>query len=285
MTGFGFAEFQNADLSLSIDVKSYNHRYRDVVVSLPPLLTQLEPRVRSLVAERCERGRVECYIRAVELEEDLRVAVDRRAAIAYRDALEKVVSELGLPDRVNLGHLVRMEGVLKTERRWNVERFWEVMIGPLSKALDGWDQSRDIEGDKTREDILGRVGRIEECVALIDSRRDEVERHVRQEVLRRFEEILGDAVEEQRVLAETAALMVRFDINEEIVRLRAHLSGFRDTVSASGAMGKRLDFVAQELGREVNTIGSKSVNLEISTAVIDAKDCLEKIREQLRNVE
>jgi uncharacterized protein (TIGR00255 family) len=285
MTGFGFAEFQDADLSISVDLKSYNHRYLDVVVSLPPLLSQLEPRVRELIASRCERGRVECYIRAAELEEDLRVAVDKRAAIAYHEALVGVIEELGLEDRVGLGHLIRMEGVVKTERRWDVERFWNVMRGPLSEALDRWDETRSGEGEKTRGDILGLVGRVEDCVATIDARRDEVAEHVRREVQRRFEEVLGDAVEEQRVLTETAALLVRFDINEEVVRLRAHLGSFRDVASASDAIGKRLDFVAQELGREINTIGSKSVNLEISTAVIEAKDCLEKIREQLRNVE
>ena len=285
MTGFGFAEFQDADLSLAVDLKSYNHRYLDVVVSLPPLLSQLEPRVRELIKSRCQRGRVECYVRAAEIEEDLRVAVDRRAAVAYYEALLSVIDELGLEDHVGLGHLIRMEGVVKTERRWDPERFWSAMIGPLGDALGRWDDTRQVEGEETGRDILGLIERVEGCVATIDARRDEVEAHVRREVRRRFEEVLGDSMEEQRVLTETAALLVRFDINEEVMRLRAHLAAFREIASAPGAVGKRLDFLAQELGREINTIGSKSVNLEISTAVIEAKDCLEKIREQLRNVE
>ncbi len=285
MTGFGYAESQNERMSVTIEVKSYNHRYLDVFVSLPPYLAALEPNVRARVAERAERGRVEIGVRLTELADDVRVLVDRRAAAAYKEALETLSSELGLREKVNLSHLLRLEGVVKADRVRDMDAYWKTIDQPLSKALDSWEAARVTEGAVLERDLASAIAAVEAEVAVIASRRGVIESSIKEDLRKRFAEMLAGEVDENRVYTETAVMLVRFDINEEIVRLGAHLASFRAEMAGRTGMGKKLDFVAQELNREVNTIGSKSIDLEVSSAVIRAKDAVERIREQLRNIE
>jgi uncharacterized protein (TIGR00255 family) len=285
MTGFGYAESQNERMSITVEVKSYNHRYLDIFVSLPPYLNALEPELRARVSERAGRGRVEVGVRLTELADDVRVLVDRRAAAAYKEALETLVAELGLKDTVGLSHLLRLEGVVKADRVRDIEGYSRAIGEPLGRALGAWDASRTTEGAALERDLASAIASIEAEVAVIASRRGHIETSIKEDLRRRFAEVMAGEIDENRVYAETAVMLVRFDINEEIVRLGAHLASFRAAAAESTGMGKKLDFVAQELNREINTIGSKSIDLDVSSAVIRAKDAIERIREQLRNIE
>ncbi len=285
MTGFGYAESQNERMSITVEVKSYNNRYLDIFVSLPPYLNALEPQLRSRVAERAQRGRVEVSVRLTELADDVRVLVDRRAAAAYKGALETLAAELGLREAVGLSHLLRLEGVVKADRVRDMEAYSRAIAEPLDRALAAWDATRAAEGAALERDLASMTAVIEEEVGLIASRRGRIEAAIKEDLRRRFAEVMAGEVDENRVYAETAVMLVRFDINEEIVRLGAHLASFRSAAGQQTGMGKKLDFIAQELNREVNTIGSKSIDLEVSSAVIRAKDAIERIREQLRNIE
>jgi len=182
-------------------------------------------------------------------------------------------------------HLLGLEGVLKTESRKDPETLWAMVFPLLEKVFAEYDRSRCLEGRKTEEDIRRCADDIRERIALIEAKVPEIEVKIREGLREKFHELLGEGIDESRILAETAVLLVKFDINEEVQRLKAHLESLRDAVGREGQHGKRLDFVCQEIGREINTIGSKSVDLEIDQAVIDVKDRLEKMREQLRNVE
>jgi uncharacterized protein (TIGR00255 family) len=268
-----------------VEVKSYNHRFLDVFVNLPPYLAALEPNVRARAAERAERGRVEIGVRLTELADDVRVLVDHRAAAAYKEALETLALELGLKEKVGLSHLLRLEGIVKADRVRDVDAYWKAIDEPLTRALDAWDAARVTEGAALERDLVSAISAIEAEVAVIASRRGAIESSIKEDLRKRFAEVLAGEVDENRVYTETAVMLVRFDINEEIVRLGAHLASFRSEMTLATGMGKKLDFVAQELNREVNTIGSKSIDLEVSSAVIRAKDAVERIREQLRNVE
>ena len=285
MTGFGYAESQNERMSIAVEVKSYNHRYLDIFVSLPPYLGALEPDLRAQVAQRAERGRVEVGVRLTELADDVRVLVDRKAASAYKEALETLVAELGLRDTVGLSDLLRLEGVVKADRVRDMESYRRAIGEPLGRALAAWDATRAVEARALEQDLALTVAGIEAEVAVVASRREHIEASIKEDLRRRFAEVMAGEVDEARVYAETAVMLVRFDINEEIVRLRAHLEAFRAGMGAGTAIGKKLDFIAQELNREVNTIGSKSIDLEVSSAVIRAKDAIERIREQIRNIE
>lgn len=285
MTGYGYAERSDDRLHATVEVKSVNNRYLDVNVSLPGSLSPLEPEVRERVGAVAARGRVDVYVRLRELQEDLAVYVDRSALAGYAGALEELRAAAGVDDPVRLEHLLAFEGIIKSERAVDRDRYWDLVRPLLDEALDAFTATRRAEGERLESDIGTQLSRVEAALSAVREHAGEIETGVRRNLTDRFREVVGDAVEEGRMLAEVAVQLTRFSINEEIVRLAAHLESFRLAMSAAGPLGKKLDFVCQEMHREINTIGSKSVVLAVSEQVVEAKDALENVREQLRNVE
>lgn len=285
MTGYGYAERSDDRVHATVEVKSVNNRYLDVNVSLPGSLSPLEPEVRERVGAAATRGRVDVFVRLRELQEDLAVYVDRSALAGYAGALEELRAQAGIDEPVRLEHLLAFEGVIKSERAVDRDRYWDLVRPLLDEALEAFAATRRTEGGRLETDIGTQLSRVEAALAAVREHAAEIEAGVRRNLADRFREVVGDAVEEGRMLAEVAAQLTRFSINEEIVRLAAHLDSFRSAMSASGALGKKLDFLCQEMHREINTIGSKSIVLAISEQVVEAKDALENVREQLRNVE
>jgi uncharacterized protein (TIGR00255 family) len=178
-----------------------------------------------------------------------------------------------------------LEGVLKTVSRKDPEALWALVTPLMDKVFTEFNASRAAEGKKTEQDIRRCASDIRDRIALIEAKVPEIETRIKTGLRERFQELLGDGVDESRILAETAVQLMRGDINEEVQRTKAHLESLQEALGMSGPQGKRLDFVCQEIGREINTIGSKSMLIEIDQAVIAVKDSLEKIREQIRNVE
>jgi uncharacterized protein (TIGR00255 family) len=285
MTGYGHSEYKDEKKQVVVELKSYNHRYLDIFVSVPSYLGPLEPRIREFVASRIERGKVEVYLKLREYEEELTVYVDRQAARNYLAELKGLKKATGVRGKPRLSHLLRMEGVLKTEKEVDVESLWQVVEPLLEKSFQEFDTSRQVEGEKTEKDILSHMDAIETGLAAIEEKSDYLEEKIQDDLRERFQQLLGEGVDENRVYSETAVLLVRYNINEELQRIKSHLSRFRTLASEERVVGKKLDFVAQELNREINTIGSKSVLVEINQTVIDIKNSIEKVREQLRNVE
>lgn len=285
MTGYGYSERLEGDSVVSAEIKSYNHRYLDINVYVPPSLTAIEPRIRETVGGRVARGRVEVYVKARGVAERSRVVLDRANLEAYLDALGQVREAAGLEDRIELSDLLGLEGVLRLERTADVDTLWSALAPVLDGAIEQLDAARRSEGDSTRRDILAQLDRIEAAVRVIKRHAPQLEERIKSQIRERFEEVAPEHVDENRIYAETAVLLVKYSINEEIVRLDAHLASMRDLADATESAGKRLDFISQEVNREINTIGSKSIVTEVNQAVIEAKDSLENIREQLRNVE
>jgi uncharacterized protein (TIGR00255 family) len=285
MTGFGYAEYRAESLEITAEVKSYNNRYLDVYVNLPPFLSPMEPTVREFVTPWVYRGRVEVYLRVHDRESEVSVNVDKPSLLAYRDALQEVVGLLGTNEEVRLSHVVRLEGVMEVSRSRDAEEYWELTRPTLEKALTEFDASRAREGESTRTDILQQLERIRTVAEELEGRAPELEKAIRENVRERFREVLAERADEDRVYSEIASLLLKHSVNEELVRLRAHIDSFDETVTAGGALGKKLDFLCQELNREVNTIASKSFAADVNRRVVEAKDAVENIREQLRNVE
>ena len=285
MTGFGYAEYRAENLEITAEVKSYNNRYLDIFVNLPSFLSPLEPSVREFVAPWLLRGRVEIYLRVHDRESDVSVNIDRPTLGAYRDALREMSEILGSGEEVRLSHVMRLEGIMEVNRGRDIEDYWELVRPTLEEALAEFDASRVREGESTRDDVLSQLTRIREVVDELEGRAPELDAALRQNVKERFNEVLGEQANEDRVYAEIASLLIKHSINEELVRLRAHLKSFEETISAEGAVGKKLDFFCQELNREVNTVASKSFASDVNRRVVEAKDAVENIREQLRNVE
>ena len=284
MTGFGYYEYQNDESYALIDLKSYNNRYLDLQVNLPPHLSPLEPRLREFLSSRINRGRVEVYMKLI-IDEQIDLLVDTESARSFTAVLQQLIDEAGINDQVRLSHLLRMEGILKPRRKIDVGVYWEI-IGPhLKMAFEEFERYRINEGEKIEKDILEQLDRIEEGVRVIDENREKLKEIIVNGLRERFVELLGEGVDENRVYSEAAIFLMKFDVNEEIVRMNAHVKEFRETLKSDGGVGKRLDFICQELNREINTIGSKSMQLEIHSTVITVKEAIERIREQLRNVE
>jgi uncharacterized protein (TIGR00255 family) len=285
MTGFGHAECEADGLFASVDIRSYNNRFLELSVQLPSYLSVLEPRVRELLAGRVERGKVEVLVRITEYAERGSIVVDEPLAASYVRAMRELAELLGNGETPHLAHLVRMEGVFKLRKDREEDRYWGPVRSLVEQALVGFEEARVREGAHTEADILEQLGAIERELDAIALLAPALETRIREGLRARLAELVGDRYEESRLLTETAQMLSRFDINEELKRMRAHVDAFRRATSSGEPCGRMLDFVCQELHREINTIGSKSVMLEVDQASLRTKDALEKIREQVRNVE
>ena len=285
MTGYGHAEREDDSVQAGVEIRSVNNRFLDVNVSLPAILSPLEARVREVVGGRVRRGRVDVSIRIRDLAEAPEVTVDRPALDGYLRAIDELRAAAKLDEPVRLAHLIALDGVLRSERVQDREHYWATVEPLLEEALTGLVETRRLEGARLESDIAAQLARVKLAVDEIERHEGEIDLQIRANLKDRFRDVVGDRVEESRMLAEVAVQLTRFSINEEIVRLRAHLSSFEQASSGDEPVGKRLDFVCQELHREINTTGSKSIVLAVSEQVVEAKDALENIREQLRNVE
>jgi len=285
MTGFGHGESRDPGLQMVLEIRSYNNRFLELSINLPYSFKQLEPRIREFLSARIQRGKVEFYLSVIELEEGTEVLIDQGRVRAYMDALQQLRRATGIREKPSLAHLIGLDGVLKAVSRKDPDASWASLAPLLEKVFAEFEKSRVMEGAKTAADLGRLASEIGGKITVIEGRIPTIETKIKESLRERFRELLDEGIDESRILAETAVQLVRFDINEEVQRMKAHLESLVDALGQPGPQGKRLDFICQELGREINTIGSKSVTLEIDQAVIAVKDTLEKVREQLRNVE
>ncbi|HUX40913.1 MAG TPA: YicC/YloC family endoribonuclease [Rectinemataceae bacterium] len=285
MTGFGHKEFSTGLLQGSLEIKSWNNRYLDISVSGPAWLSVLEPKIRDYVAGRVTHGKIEIGLRARSLDVPVRASVDAEAARAVSQALRELAQAAGISEGPRLSDIVAVEGILGFERELDAEAAWREISTVLDSVFRSFDASRIAEGAELERDILASLSRIESGRESIAAQAPSLEESLRKQVRERFAELLGSAIDESRVLAEVASLLMKYTINEEIVRLGAHLVSFRRILAEQATPAKKLDFLCQEMNREVNTIGSKSTLLSVSESVVELKDALENIREQLRNIE
>lgn len=285
MTGFGYTEYQDTEIQTSVLLKSYNNKYLDIFVNLPSSISGLEPEIRDFLSNRVERGRVEVSVKFKELNEDVTVLLDESMARSYIEALGGLADLAGLEREKLLPGILQIEGILKSQRNRDTDYFWSILEPRLEEAFSQYEASRIKEGASARADVEASAAVIRGRLTEIVAHAGELEARIKATLRDRFEEVLGNEIDENRILTETAVMLVKYDINEEIVRLTAHLDSLEESLRGPEAVGKKLDFICQELNREINTIGSKSVILEVNQAVIEMKDAVEKMREQLRNVE
>ena len=288
MTGYGRASATGAGKKVTVEIKSVNHRYSEVVVRLPKNLLPLEERIRGRILERISRGRVDCYLSVEEAgPKKMAVKVDKNLAAAYYKALREMLQELAMPPDVKLEHFLALPGVFAVEEpEEDLEELWPAVEQALAGALTALTEMRQTEGARLQSDILGRVDRLERLNQEIESRAPAVVEEYRERLQQRVLELVpGDAVEPARLAAEAVLFAERSSIAEEIVRIASHLHQLRLTGAQDGPVGRKLDFLVQELNREINTIAQKSSDLRISQLVVEVKSELEKIREQVQNVE
>lgn len=285
MTGFASVERNGTERDLVIEIRSVNNRYLEVYSNVPTFLADLEPEIKSLVGTVAARGKVEVTIRLREHQEDVVVYVDQRAVEAAREALDEIRRHAKLEGEPSYSDILSFDGVIHSERRHDTSGYQDELLDTLREALRRWDATRVREGEATRVDVQRHVDRIDECVRVFAEHGPKAEKFIFQTVRDKFRDLLGDETEEQRVYTEAAALVLRHAINEEVARLSSHVDALKELLSAPHPTGKRLDFICQEMNREINTTGSKTVLPEVQAAVVEAKDAVESIREQIRNIE
>lgn len=287
MTGYGTAEHKDSSFHISVDIKSYNNRYFDLYIKSPSYLSVLEQKIKKIVSDFVKRGKVELYINILEIIEDFNIILDEKLAKGYANALQGLMDAVELDDKIRLSHLLRMDGIFKTETSRDIESIWKNLEPVIYRALEGFDLSRVNEGKATQENVDYLISLVEKDVLEIEKYVPRIEEKIKETMLKKFTELIENEtdIDSTRIMSETALLLVKFDINEEIVRMKSHIKHFHEIVAEEDLVGKKLDFVCQELNREINTIGSKNILVELDKLVISVKDSLEKIREQIRNVE
>ena len=284
MTGFARREIDTPLIKGSLTIKSYNNRYLEISTYLPPYLAMLESRIRDAVAGTVIHGKVEIALRIREVSDPPRVLVDASAASEVATALRAAAKAAGIGEPIRISDILAFDGVITFERNVDADAAWETLMGPVSGCLADFDEERKREGLATRDDIERKLEVIADSVQVVEAGAPDIEAAIRGNLARRFQEVLGSSVDENRVLQEVASYLARHTINEEIVRLRSHVAAFRSAMDEPGC-GKKLDFLCQELNREANTIGSKNILARIGEAVVSLKDAIENVREQIRNIE
>jgi uncharacterized protein (TIGR00255 family) len=285
MTGFGHGEFADGGISISVEVKGYNNRYLDINVNLPSSLGGFEAACRERITRMADRGRVDVYVRYHNAEEMPVIRFSPTTVKAVSEGLRELAHAAGISAEVRLDHLMRLDGVVSVERPEADDRLEGALLDALEKALEAFDQARVREGEAMYRDIMENIEALRIAREEIAGHAPFVEQQIRTNLKERFVELLGEDADLSRAYAETAVQLTKATISEELVRMEAHLEAFRTIAGQRGSIGKKLDFLSQELNREINTIGSKNNLTEIGALVVDAKDRIEKVREQLRNVE
>ena len=285
MTGYSYVETSTETSTVSVEIKSVNSRFLDLTINLPPYLNQLESSFRAIISEKVVRGKIDVYIRVKENESDIEIAADTNAAKAYLDAIKKIADATGYSSDIPLSLIISQPGVLNTNQNYDVEKYGQMISPVLKEALDKFCADRKREGENLKKDLLSKLSKLEECAAFFKEWQPKMESNFKEQITAKFKELLADQVDENRIMTETAAMLVKYTINEEIVRLHSHLAAMKIEIENNPAPGKKLDFLCQEANREINTIGSKNQFAEVGAMVIASKDSLENIREQAKNVE
>lgn len=288
MTGFGRAQGSFERFNITAEIKSVNHRYFEFSAKLPRNYMFLEDKIKARVASRVARGKVECFITIENIAEDgVVVCVNEPLAKGYLNAISLLSENYGLNNDVTASSVARFPDVLSVEKTpVDEDELLNSVLTVLDGALDSFLEMRAVEGEKLKADVLSRADLIIDNVTYIESRSPETVKEYSEKLLLRMKEVLGDTkIDENRILTEAAIYADKIAVAEETVRLRSHIDQLHTMLESKEAIGRKLDFLVQEINREANTIGSKAQDVDIAKRVIDIKAEVEKIREQIQNIE
>lgn len=288
MTGFGRSEKVLNGRDITVEIRSLNHRYYEFSARLPRNMGYLEEKLKSALGGRIFRGKTEVSVTVVNIEEsDSVIEVNLKTAEGYLSALRKANEELGLTDDITLSRLSKFPDIFTVYKASaDEDEIWNDVRLTAEEALDSFISMRETEGSRIKDDFKGRINYIEELVEIIEERSPQVNENYRERLYAKLKEILDDKnIDESRILTETALFADKTAVDEETVRLRSHIDQFRSLLELDEPVGRKLDFLIQEFNREVNTIGSKAQDAEITKIVVELKSEIEKVREQVQNVE
>lgn len=288
MTGYGRGEAASEQLSVTVELKSVNHRFFECSVRAPRQFAFLEDKLKSYIQSRVSRGKIDVLISCdfTNAESD-KIEINEGYTAEYISALKSLVKRFKVKDDISALGIAKNPDVFNiTKQRLDDDSIWAVVYPALECAVDAFIIARETEGKRMADDVLSRVDTILNMVAVVEERSPKTVQEYRERIEKKIHELLGDAsIDEQRLITETAIFADRVAVNEETVRLRSHIAHFSEMLNNGGVVGKKLDFTVQEMNRETNTIGSKCQDVEISHIVVEIKSEIEKIREQIQNIE
>lgn len=288
MTGFGRCEAVTAEYKISVEMKAVNHRYLDLNIKMPKKFNYFEAGIRNLLKTYIQRGKVDVFINYEDYtEEKLCLKYNSALAAEYVGYCKKMAKQFGIADDMRVSVLARMPEVLTMEQvPEDEEQMWKQLSEAIGEAAGMFVDSRIAEGEKLKEDLLGKLEHMLELVDFIEDRSPQVVGEYRARLEEKVKELLaGTAVDEGRIATEVTIFADKICVDEETVRLRSHIDATKKELEAGGSVGRKLDFIAQEMNREANTILSKANDLAVSDKAIALKTEIEKVREQIQNIE
>ncbi len=288
MTGFGRATAESQGYFITVELKSVNHRYFDFNCRLPRQYGFAEEKLKSYINSRVARGKIDCFLGVEALKtDDAEVLVNHTLAGAYVQALKELSDTYALQADFGASAIARFPDVLALKRSDEDEELLWSLIEPVAKeAVDKFIAMREVEGEKMRRDVDARAGFILDCVSFIEKRSPETVKEYNDKLIARVHELIGDVtLDESRIIQEVAIYADKVAVAEETVRLRSHIAQLKSFLNSEEAIGRKMDFLVQEINREANTIGSKASDVEIARKVVEIKAEVEKIREQIQNIE
>ncbi|MHC1721283.1 MAG: YicC/YloC family endoribonuclease [Clostridiaceae bacterium] len=288
MTGYGRGSIELEGRSYTIEIKSVNHRYCDLSIKIPKSLLSLEDRIRKTVQSKINRGKTDLFLTQNLFDKkDTAAYLNKSLADSYFACLTELKNRYNMRDEVSLSLIARLPEVITTKQEEeDAEEIWNSISIPLNTAIDQLIQMREKEGLKLKEDIIEKCKGIEEMVTVIGDKSTFIVDEYLKKMKQRLDDLIREyKVDENRLAMEVAILADKASIDEEIVRLKSHLVQVKETMEIDEPIGRKLDFIIQEMNRETNTIASKASNLDIINIVLNMKNEIEKIREQVQNIE
>lgn len=288
MTGFGRSEYTTQQRKIVVELKAVNHRYCDISIKMPKKLSFFEAGIRSTLKKYIGRGKVDVYISCEDYAQN-KTCVKYNQALAkeYMDALSQMAEDFHLESDIKVSSLSRYPEVLiLEEQNIDEEELWMDLEQTIEEAASKFVEARILEGSHLKEDLQGKLIHMEECVEFVEERSPKILKEYREKLTQKVKELLGDTRLDESILATEITIFAdKICVDEETVRLRSHIKNMLSTLNEAENVGRKLDFIAQEMNREANTILSKANDLELSNCAIDLKTEIEKVREQIQNIE
>lgn len=288
MTGFGRSEIVKGNRKISVEIKSVNHRYLEAGIKMPKKLNVFESRMRDLLKKYATRGKIDIFINYEDdSESQVNLKFNLNIADEYMAIFNNMSEKYNLKNDMTVGGLARFpEVITMDEVQEDEEELWHFIEEAMKAALEQFVNTRILEGENLKKDLLGKLDHMEELVAFVEKRSPEIMKEYRSKLESKVKELLGDTtIDESRIATEVIIYADKICVDEETVRLRSHIEHARKCLNEEGGIGRKMDFIAQEMNREANTTLSKANDIEISNAAIDLKTEIEKVREQIQNIE
>lgn len=288
MTGFGRSEIVKGNRKISVEIKSVNHRYLEAGIKMPKKLNVFESRMRDLLKKYAARGKIDIFINYEDdSENQVNLKFNQNIADEYMAIFNNMSEKYNLKNDMTVGGLARFpEVITMDEVQDDEEELWHFIEEAMKAALEQFVNTRILEGENLKKDLLGKLDHMEELVAFVEKRSPEIMKEYRSKLESKVKELLGDTtIDESRIATEVIIYADKICVDEETVRLRSHIEHARKCLNEDGGIGRKMDFIAQEMNREANTTLSKANDIEISNAAIDLKTEIEKVREQIQNIE